>query len=60
MLNKKCSTFQPCYLRDRCALSDLPESAVKQHFYPSDVGDDCKHYAPIFRSWGEGPDSDND
>jgi len=57
MLDKKCSTFQPCSLRHKCALDNIPESQVRQHFYPSDVGDQCKHYTPHFKPWGEGADA---
>jgi hypothetical protein len=58
MPDKKCSTFQPCNLREKCALDNIPESQVRQHFYPSDVGDSCKHYQPIFRPYGNAPDGE--
>lgn len=53
ILDKKCSTFQPCYLREKCALSTTPESQVRMHFYPSDVGDACPHFTPAFKMYGE-------
>lgn len=59
-LIKRCATVMQCNYRDRCRHSHASIQGNVQFFVPTDTGEQCHHYIPHFKPWGEGPDNDND